>query len=107
MDQTQGNQQAQEDKTIAILSYITFIGWIIALILHQNNKTSLGAYHLRQTLGIFLTGIILSIIPIIGWILGLVLFVFWILGLISAVQGEEKPIPLLGEFYQNIFKGLN
>lgn len=97
----------QEDKTVAILSYITLIGWIIALVLHQNNKTSLGAFHLRQTLGLFLTGFILGWIPIVGWIIALVLFVFWIIGLINAVNGEEKPLPLLGEFYQNIFKGLS
>ena len=48
-------------KTIAIISYITLIGWIIALIMHNNNKTELGAYHIRQMLGIMLLGSLLSI----------------------------------------------
>ena len=45
-----------EDKTVAILAYITLIGFIIAIVLHGQKKTALGAFHLRQMLGIFLTG---------------------------------------------------
>jgi len=96
-----------EDKTVAILSYITPIGWIIGLILHSNNKTELGAFHLRQTLGLYILSIILSFIPIIGWILNIVVFIFWLLGLIYAVQGEKKAVPLIGDFIQNLFKGIN
>ncbi|MBC8490770.1 MAG: hypothetical protein H8D45_32535 [Bacteroidetes bacterium] len=96
-----------EDKTVAIVSYITLLGWIIAIILHNNNRTEFGAFHLRQSLGLILTGIILWFIPIIGWILNIIVFVFWIIGLVNAIQGEKKPVPIVGEFYQNIFKGLN
>jgi uncharacterized membrane protein len=96
-----------EDKTVAILSYITIIGWIVALVLHGNNRTELGAFHLRQSLGLFLTGIILAWIPILGWILSIVIFAFIIVGLIYAVQGEKRTVPLLGDFYQNIFAGIN
>ncbi len=52
-----------DDKTVAIISYITLFGWIIATVLHNNNKTELGAFHIRQTLGLYLTGIILWWIP--------------------------------------------
>jgi len=95
-----------DDKTVAILSYITIIGWIIGLVLQSNNKTSLGAFHLRQTLGLYITWIILWWIPVIGWVLNIIVFIFWLLGLINAVQGEEKPVPIIGEFFQNIFKGI-
>jgi len=96
-----------DDKTVAILSYITIIGWIVALVLHGNNKTQLGAYHLRQSLGLFICMFILAWIPLVGWILNIVLFAFLIVGLIYAVQGEQKPVPLIGDFFQNIFSGLN
>jgi len=98
--------ESAEDKTVAIVSYITVIGWIVAIVLHSNNKTELGAFHLRQALGLFLTGVILWWIPIVGWILNIVVFIFWILGLIYAIQGDKKAVPLVGDFYQNIFKGL-
>lgn len=103
-------------KTIAILSYITLIGWIIALIMegNENPKTSLAGFHLRQSLGIMLTGIVgeivLTMLPFIGWILlplfGIGIFILWILGLISAINGEEKPVVLLGDFYQKTFSGI-
>jgi len=105
----------EKGKTIAILSYCTLIGFIVAIVMHQEkeNKSELGAYHLRQSLGIFLTGIaaaLVNIIPILGQIAFFVaaigLVVFWVLGLISAINGEIKPVPLLGEFYQNLFKDI-
>lgn len=96
-----------DPKIIAIISYITIIGWVIALLLHQNNRSELGAFHIRQTLGLFLTGLILSFIPIIGWILGIIVFVFWIIGLINAINGEMKPVPVVGKLYQDIFRGMN
>ena len=39
-------------KTIGIISYLTLIGWIIALVMHSSNKTEQGAYHIRQSLGL-------------------------------------------------------
>ena len=36
------SETSEDGKTIAIISYITLIGWIIALVMHQSNKTSLG-----------------------------------------------------------------
>lgn len=91
-----------EDKTVAILSYITLIGFIAAIIMNSNKKTQLGAFHLRQTLGLFLTGL-LMIIPLLGIVIGICLFILWIMGLISAIKGEMKPIPLLGPLYQKWF----
>lgn len=93
---------ATEDKTVAILSYITLFGFIAAIIIHSNKKTQLGAFHLRQMLGLFLTGI-LMIIPFLNILVGICLLVFWIMGLISAVKGEMKPIPLVGAMYQKWF----
>lgn len=105
-------ETSNEDKTVAILSYLTIIGFIIALILHGQKKTQLGAFHLRQTLGFIIAGFavgIIVMIPILGWLIALVampvLFVFWIMGLISAIQGKMKPIPLIGEHFQKWFAG--
>jgi uncharacterized membrane protein len=103
---------SDDGKTIAIISYITLIGWIIALVMHNNDKTDLGAFHIRQSLGIICVAIALSIInavigiPIFGWIIQLAIIAFWILGFIGAIQGEKKPVPLLGEQFQEWFKGI-
>ena len=112
--QTPPTAAAAEDKTIAILSYLTLIGLIIAIILNTNKKTKLGAYHLRQTLGFFLTCVaagfcqfILALIPFLGWLcilaLWLALVVLWFMGLIAAINGELKPMPIVGPYYQQWF----
>lgn len=102
-----------EDKTVAILSYITLIGFIAAIIMHQNNKTRVGAFHLRQVLGLALTsaaGAVLWVVPILGWLVWFLmiipLFVLWILGLLSAIRGEMRPVPILGAHYQQWFAGV-
>ncbi|HYC69745.1 MAG TPA: hypothetical protein VEB66_00975 [Opitutaceae bacterium] len=99
-----------EDKTVAILSYLTIVGFIIALIMHGQKKTQLGAFHLRQTLGFVITGFaigVVSVVPILGWLIAIlsmpVFFVFWIMGLVSAIQGKLKPVPLVGEHFQKWF----
>jgi uncharacterized membrane protein len=105
---------AGEDKTIAIIAYLTLIGFIVALILHMNKKTKLGAFHLRQMLGLILTGVavgicgfVLIFIPIIGWLchwaLLIAIFVLWVMGLIAAINGEMKPVPIVGPLYQKWF----
>lgn len=91
-----------EDKTVAIVSYLTLLGFIAAIIIHSNKKTQLGAYHLRQTLGLFLTSFLL-IIPILNFLLIVVLFVLWVMGLVAAIKGEMKPVPVMGPLYQKWF----
>lgn len=99
-------------KTVAVIAYITLIGWIIALIMNNGNKTLLGSYLVRQALGIMCVAIVLNILAgfldfsIISWIVWVGVLVFWILGLVSAVQGEMKPVPVLGEKFQEWFKGI-
>jgi len=99
-------------KSIAIISYITLIGWIIALIMHNNNKTALGAFHIRQMLGIMVVALVLSFLAsfldiyILSLIIQIGLLVLWILGLIAAVQGEQKPVPLVGEQFQQWFASI-
>ena len=105
-------QTADNGKTVAIISYLTIIGWVIAYIMHNNNKTELGAFHLRQMLGLILLGIIVSVlarvigIPILIWVLQVVLLVLWILGFVGAVQGEKKLTPGIGAQFQEWFKGI-
>lgn len=94
-------------KLVGVLSYVTIIGWIVAIVLHSNNRSEFGAYHLRQSLGLFLTALIVTWIPVIGWLLGIVIFAFLIVGLIYAIQEDMKPVPFVGEFYQNVLSSIN
>lgn len=104
-------------KTIAILSYCTLLGWIIAIILHQSEKTRYGAFHLRQGLGlfIFLIGGILAVtgIGIVLWflwvlvpVLQIALLVGIILGIINAANGQAKKLPLIGDLSEKMLSGI-
>lgn len=105
---------ATDGKTVAIVSYLTLIGFIVAVILNGSAKTRLGAYHLRQSLGLMLASIalmivggILMMIPFLGWLITMCgwlgLFVLWVMGLVAAANGQFKPVPLVGEQFQKWF----
>ena len=111
-----------EDNTVAIVSYLTFIGFIAAIIIHGNKKTALGAFHLRQTLGLILTAIpvwisimvlavVLAFIPVIGPLMIMLIWAcfalsmlgLWIMGFIGAINKSMTPVPVVGPLYQKWF----
>lgn len=87
-------------KVVAILSYITLIGWLAAIVLHGTHKSHYASFHLRQSLGLIVTGALLALIPLIGWLLGLFVCLAWLYALYHVVQGHKQKVPLLGDFYQ-------
>ena len=95
-----------DGKTKAIVAHITLIGWVIALVLNQNDqKDELASFYIRQTLGLLIFGI-LAVIPVVGLIIWLASFILWIISLIGAIGGEPKEVPLLGKYFQEWFKAL-
>jgi len=95
-----------DGKTKAIVAHITWIGWLIALIVNSSQKDEITSFYIRQLLGIYLFGLVITFIPVInifGWIL---VFVLWILSLIGAVNGEMKESPVVGKYFQDWFKGM-
>ena len=100
------SKDVEEGKTMAIISYLTWIGLLIAFIMNNDKKNEFAKFHIRQSLLIVLAFIVVSFIPILNFVLWVVLFILWVIGLIGAINGEEKKVPLLGEYAQNWFKGL-
>ncbi|CAH8284974.1 hypothetical protein EV196_101143 [Mariniflexile fucanivorans] len=102
-----------EGKNIAIIAYITFIGLIIAFVMNNEKKEPFASCHIKQSLGLALTGLALGaigMIPILGWIINLVgifvLLYMWIMGLMNAINGKESTVPFLGEKYKEWFKSI-
>jgi uncharacterized membrane protein len=100
-----------DKKTLSIVSYITIIGWIIALVQYKGEKAPEVRFHLKQSLGVMLLGlvfsiamtIITSIVPSLYFLsyanlVILVLWILWILGIINAANGAQKQLPLIGGF---------
>ncbi|MEO2053297.1 MAG: YtxH domain-containing protein [Allomuricauda sp.] len=96
----------ESGKTVAIIAHLTLIGWIIAIIMNSSNKTELGSFYIRQVLGIMLLGFVLGIIPVINLFAWIFPVILWIISLIGAINGNQKPVFLLGEQFQNWFKSL-
>jgi len=115
---------ADNGKTASIISYFTIIGWLIAYFaMHKDNRTELGSYQLRQTLllnivvivlgwGVgFILGILIvttgiSSLVFISYLVQLVIFIVWLIGLIGAINGQKKPIPIIGEKAQTMFPAI-
>lgn len=111
-------------KTASIISYFTIIGWLIAYFgMHKDNRTELGSYQLRQTLLLNITAIVLGwglgfilglliattgifSLMYISYIVQLAIFIIWIIGLIGAINGQKKPMPIIGEKAQTMFASI-
>ena len=81
-----------DKRTTGIVAYITWIGLLIAFLTGDKEGAK---FHLNQALVIFLFSLPTPI-PCIGWAWGIFMLVCWIMGLIAAINEEEKRVPLIG-----------
>lgn len=108
--QTQETPVNKDAKQIAVISYITIIGLIIAFVMNNDKKFEFSKYHIGQSLGLALTGLTLGaigLIPILGWLINIigtfVLIYMWVMGLMNAINDRKKPVPILGKKYEEWF----
>lgn len=102
----------EQGKTNAIISYLTIIGAIIAMVQNSEKKNPFASFHIRQALGLELTFFALGY-PISyfdSWAISMGFYIFffvlWMFGFVSALQGQYGLIPLIGPFLQKVFKNL-
>lgn len=107
------NQTVRDGKMMAIISYITVIGTLIAFIMNQNKGNYFASFHIRQAIGIFIVGLLVNFIQRYSnfdWLdmaLAVGVFILWIIGLLGAIQGEEKRVPLFGDQFQEWFRNIS
>ena len=103
------NLTYKEGRTTAIISYITFVGTIIAIFMNLEPKNDFARFHIRQALGInilyFLLVYSVSLLnsfyaSFAFWIF---VFVLWIYGFLGAVQLRKTVIPFFGNLFQKWF----
>ncbi len=100
-------------RTTDIVAYLTWIGLVIALLAGDRRNSR---FHLNQALVLTLIGVVLAIVYRVAYFLigvasfglltgiisavnaliSLGLLVLTIMGLLNAIQGIEKPLPLIG-----------
>jgi len=110
-------KEIDDGKTFAILSYvISLIGlpfFIVPLVMRNND---FALYHAKQCLMLWIAGAIggaiCSILSFlcIGFLLIPVLLigmlVLEVMGILNAVGGKVKPLPIIGKWGEEWFKGL-
>ena len=107
------NNTIEKGKTAAIISYILIIGVFIAMSMNTGeDKNSFASFHIRQSLGLSITfislGLIISnfdslMISLSMWVF---LSILWSYGIFSAINGQTKPVPLLGNYFQKWFASI-
>lgn len=103
----------EKGKTPAITAYILIVGVVIAISMNSEDKNKFASFHIRQALGLSLTFISLGLIisnfnnPMIAVPMWIFVSVLWTYGIFSAIRGETKPLPLLGNLYQKWFKTIS
>ena len=105
-------QSSNTNKTWAIVSYLTFIGLIIAIVMNMEKRNTFTSFHIRQMLGLIIMLLVSNVTEAyvhswLGTVLWTITFVGWLYGLFTAIQGQAKPLPILGEKFQDWFKNLN
>lgn len=100
------DEDISENKGMAVLCYL---GILLLIPLLTKPQSKYIRFHSNQGIILMLAGIILTIIfiiPILGWIVGLLGYIFigvcGIMGIINAIKGKVKRLPLIGKY--NILK---
>lgn len=111
-------QDVEQNKVMAVLAYV---GFLVLIPILAAKESKFARFHANQGLILLITGVAFSIfVPvvikivafisyvlagIVGIALGialvlawLLLFVLAIIGIINAVKGEFKQLPLIGQF---------
>jgi uncharacterized membrane protein len=107
------NDTIEKGKTAAITSYILGVGVLIAMSMNADDKNSFASFHIRQALGLTITFISLGLIIsnfdslMISAPMWIFISILWSYGLFSAMNGDNKPVPLVGKLYQKWFKSIS
>lgn len=112
-------KEIENGKAFAVLSYVLgFIGipfFLVPLIMRDNDFS---LYHAKQCMMIWIAGLAGGMISsllipvfclgiITGIALGIFIIVITIMGLINATKGIMVPLPLIGKYSDEWFKGIS
>ncbi|WP_417291216.1 DUF4870 domain-containing protein [Corallibacter sp.] len=105
-------QTINNGRTLAIVSYFTFIGLIVAIIMNLEKRNPFTYFHIRQMLGLILMLITSNIVEkyVNSWLgttFWTITFVCWLFGIYHAISKQAKPIPYIGDYFQDWFKNIN
>lgn len=88
-----------DNKVMALLAYLSWL-ILIPLLVSPAKDSPFVRFHVNQGLILFIANLIsvaLSFVCI-GFITSIICFVLMIIGIVNAVQGKAKELPIIGKF---------
>ena len=109
--------EIEEGRVIAVLSYallLAMVPYFFLPLIWRNNDFTL--YHAKQCHAIWIAILILLVIaaPLMAVCVGVIIaavallgaLVFCVMGIMNAVKGETKPLPVVGKWGEEWLKGI-
>ena len=99
----------EQNKFMSILAYIS---WLVLIPLFAAKNSRFARFHCNQGLVLAIAELVVLVVcsildgmPLIGWIFrlieslfGLVCLIYAIIGIVNAVNGRAKELPIVGKF---------
>lgn len=93
------------EKTVAVISHIFILGWIIGFVLNLNSKSEFTSFYLRQTVIPHLV-LLLVFTTFIGKLFSILAFVILVMSLFAYLSGDKTKFPIVGDYFQSWFKSI-
>jgi uncharacterized membrane protein len=99
----------EKNRGMAVLAYVLFF----LPLLTEAKEDPYVKFHVKQSLTVLIAGVAVSvvgsIIPFLGWLLilpfgSLLVMVLWVMGVINALNGVKKEVPLIGKYADQYLK---
>lgn len=108
-NQSEESQDIKKEKNI-LMAFLCYFGILVIIpLVTDAKKEEYVKFHIKQGLALLIAGIVSSfllIVPILGWIayfvISIILLVLFIIGIINALTGKEKELPIIGKYAQKI-----
>ena len=100
---------AEKYRGMAVIAYIVFF----VPLLTDAKDNAYVKFHVKQGLMVLLTSIAVSVVgsilPFLGWFLiipfgSLFTLVIWVMGVLNAINGEQKELPIVGKYADQLLK---
>ena len=107
--ETKKSPDGEKYRGMAVLAYVIFF---IPLLTEAKDNPYV-KFHVKQGLMVLLASIAVSvvgsIIPFLGWFLiipfgSLLVMILWVMGILNAINGEQKQVPLIGKYAEQLLK---
>ncbi|MBU2025923.1 MAG: hypothetical protein ABIC19_03755 [Patescibacteria group bacterium] len=104
-NKSQGAPQSKDVEENKLFAALGYLGILFLIPLLAKKESPYAQFHAKQGMVLFIVGFVSSFIiwiPVIGWAIGICLLVLFIMGLINALTGKTKELPVIGGYAKKI-----